>query len=100
MVVFDERADLRANGSTIEAHHKELAHLPGIATWLVSMIKHIITAASGIETSRKGNSLNRPSGAFGVPQGRGDVVGVDSAWSSAIDQTSKHAHVDRSSGKR
>lgn len=65
MVVFDERSDLRANGSTIEAHHKELAHLPGIATWLVSMIMHIITAASGVETSRRGNSLNRPQDALG-----------------------------------
>lgn len=40
MVVFDERADLRADRGAIEAHHKELAHLPGIATWLVSMISY------------------------------------------------------------
>jgi hypothetical protein len=90
VVVFDERANLRANGSTIEAHHKELAHLPGIATWLVSTIMHIIIAASGVETSRRGNSLNRPSGAFGVPQGREELVGV-----GAVD-----VQVDRSSGKR
>lgn len=60
MVVFDERADLRADRGAIEAHHKELAHLPGIATWLVSKISYMVTAASGAETSRRGNSLNRP----------------------------------------
>lgn len=32
MVVLDERANLRTDRGTIEAHHKELAHLP--ATWV------------------------------------------------------------------
>lgn len=59
VVVFDERADLRADRGTIKAHHKELTHLPGIATWLVSIISCMVTAASGIKTSRRGNSLNR-----------------------------------------
>lgn len=54
MVVFDERADLRADRGAIEAHHKELAHLPGIATWPVSMISYMVTAAS--------NALKNPEG--------------------------------------
>lgn len=28
VVVLDERADLRVDGGAIEAHHKQLAHLP------------------------------------------------------------------------
>ena len=80
MVVFDERADLRADRGAIKAHHKKLAHLPGIATWMVSMISYMVTAASGVETSRRGNSLNRPVTRVGVPQGRGDASGWMDGW--------------------
>lgn len=39
MVILDERADLRVDGGSIKAHHKELPHLP-------------IETAGGIEGQR------------------------------------------------
>lgn len=35
MIILDERTDLWADRGAIEAHHKELAHLPAI--WEVSI---------------------------------------------------------------
>jgi hypothetical protein len=54
MVVFDERADLRADRGAIEAHHKELAHLPGIATWPVSMISYMVTLLQALKHPEEG----------------------------------------------
>lgn len=40
MIVFDQPLDVRINSSTIEAHHKELAHLPVNKPLLVTVFLH------------------------------------------------------------